>query len=147
MKIAITGSRDIPEGRREVIDEKMATLVDDPDVDVIHFGGARGTDTIALIAAAERRKNARSEFVGVVPWTIDEQPKSGQKALDNFADKIVELEHSAPTGTGGGYQARNVEMIDRADRIVAFWNGEPGGTKNTIDAARDSGKPVEVIEL
>lgn len=29
-------------------------------------------------------------------------------------------------------------MVDRSSRVVAVYNGEPGGTRNTIDYARSN---------
>jgi hypothetical protein len=40
---------------------------------------------------------------------------------------------------------RNRQIVETADRIVAFWDGTSKGTKITIDMAKKSGKPCEVI--
>ena len=40
---------------------------------------------------------------------------------------------------------RNQQIVDAADRIVAFWDGISKGTKITIDMAKRAGKPLEVI--
>lgn len=147
MKIAITGSRNIPDGGEEVICERMNDLVDSEEVETIYFGGARGSDTVALQAAGEKRSGAQPKLVGVVPWKIEDQPNAGQETLEDCADSIVELEHDTPVGITRGYRARNAEMIERADELIAFWNGNPGGTKNTIDTARDRKKTVDVVKL
>lgn len=39
---------------------------------------------------------------------------------------------------------RNQQIVDMADHIVAFWDGESKGTKITIDMAIKAGKPVDV---
>ena len=38
---------------------------------------------------------------------------------------------------------RNEWMVDHSNRVIAYFNGAPGGTKNTIDYA--AGKGIEVI--
>lgn len=43
------------------------------------------------------------------------------------------------------YQIRNEWMVDRSMRVIALYNGEPGGTRNTIKYAEEKG--VEVINL
>ena len=43
------------------------------------------------------------------------------------------------------YLYRNIEIITKADKILAFWNGESKGTKFTIDYAKTRGKEVKVI--
>ena len=34
------------------------------------------------------------------------------------------------------YQKRNEWMVDRSSLVIAVWNGQPSGTKNTIDYAK-----------
>lgn len=40
---------------------------------------------------------------------------------------------------------RNQTIVDRADVVVAFWDGESRGTADTIAKARAAGKHCEVI--
>jgi hypothetical protein len=40
----------------------------------------------------------------------------------------------------GRYFARNSEIVLAADRIVAFWDGKSGGTRDVIEKARRAGK-------
>jgi hypothetical protein len=40
---------------------------------------------------------------------------------------------------------RNREMVDRADFLVAFWDGKSRGTASAIKAALDRGKDLEVL--
>lgn len=44
------------------------------------------------------------------------------------------------------FQKRNEWMVDHAARVIAVFNGESGGTKNTIDYARKCGVPVIIID-
>ena len=43
------------------------------------------------------------------------------------------------------YQKRNEWMVDHSSRVIAFFNGEPGGTANTIDYARKRGVDVVIV--
>jgi hypothetical protein len=36
-------------------------------------------------------------------------------------------------------------LVDEADKIMAFWNGKSTGTKYVIDRAKKLGKPLEII--
>lgn len=45
----------------------------------------------------------------------------------------------------GCFQRRNEWMVDRSARVIAVFNGEKGGTKNTIDYADRNGVPVVTI--
>lgn len=33
-------------------------------------------------------------------------------------------------------------LIEENDRLIALWDGTPGGTKNCVDYAKKKGKPV-----
>lgn len=43
-------------------------------------------------------------------------------------------------------QKRNEYMVDRANEILAFWDGSAGGTKNCVDYANKIGRPVTVVD-
>lgn len=42
-------------------------------------------------------------------------------------------------------QKRNRYMADRADIVIAVWNGKPSGTGKTVSYAKELGKPVVII--
>ena len=44
------------------------------------------------------------------------------------------------------FQIRNEWMVNHSSRVIAVFNGEMGGTKNTIDYASKIGVPVLRIE-
>ena len=51
-----------------------------------------------------------------------------------------------PAYNAGAYQRRNEWMVDHAAHVIAVFNGEKSGTKNTIDYARRCGVQVETIQ-
>ena len=40
---------------------------------------------------------------------------------------------------------RNKEIVDYADKVIAFWNGSSKGTLSVIKYAQKVGKPCEII--
>ena len=44
------------------------------------------------------------------------------------------------------YQTRNIWMIDRSARAIAIYNGKPGGTRNTIEYAKQTGVETVIID-
>lgn len=44
------------------------------------------------------------------------------------------------------FQIRNEWMVDHAARVIAVFNGEKSGTKNTVDYAKKCGVPVFLIK-
>jgi hypothetical protein len=54
------------------------------------------------------------------------------------------------TANRQAYETANAEMLERADRLVAVWNGAPpggkgGGTADVVLEARAAGIPVDVV--
>ncbi len=46
----------------------------------------------------------------------------------------------------GTYQRRNEWMVDHFSRVIAVFNGEPSGTKNTIDYARKQESDLCILD-
>lgn len=40
---------------------------------------------------------------------------------------------------------RNREIVDRADKVIAFWDGSSRGTLSVINYAKKIGKPCEIV--
>ena len=40
---------------------------------------------------------------------------------------------------------RNKEIVDYADKVIAFWNGSSKGTASVIQYAQKTGKPCEIV--
>ena len=85
------------------------------DVDEIVSGGAAGVDSCAA-------EYARAK---------------GMK-LTVFLPQYNRYGRAAPI-------VRNKEIVDYADKIVAFWNGRSKGTLSVIKYAKEVGKLCEII--
>ena len=92
----------------------VATLAQGDFNVTVVSGGARGVDKAA--ASAARRAGLKVEV-----WRPDYK-KHGNRA------PIV----------------RNHKIVERADYVVAFWNGRSRGTKNTIGIAHNLGVPCKI---
>ena len=42
---------------------------------------------------------------------------------------------------------RNTQIVESADTVVAFWDGESRGTKNSIDTANKLDKPLFIVRF
>lgn len=67
-------------------------------------------------------------------------------------DDIDHPEAVVKEGRYGKYDAtagfrRNSDMVERADALIAFWDGESSGTEDSIEKAREDGIPVQIIRL
>lgn len=76
----------------------------------------------------------------------------GAKGVDTWAEKAAKLA-GIPTqiipaewdkyGKSAGF-LRNGLIVEEAERVVAFWDGDSRGTLDTIRKATKAGKPVEI---
>lgn len=53
---------------------------------------------------------------------------------------------TSPAYSKRSYQIRNEWMVNHSSRVIAVFNGQPSGTKNTIDYANRKGIPVVMIK-
>jgi hypothetical protein len=91
-------------------------LLDYQDPDLIISGGATGVDTQAELYA---------NSVEIPLLVLKPDYKNHGR--------------SAPL-------VRNLQIVDRADAVIAFWNGTSRGTMFVINYAKKQGKRVMVIE-
>ena len=111
-------------------------------------GMARGVDIWAAeIVIAKKKKHPDLKLICALPyegfensWGID-----WQKRYRSILEK-ADLTRAICTGFSySSYQVRNEWMVNHSSRVIAVWNGEPSGTKNTIDYARKMGVEVNNI--
>ena len=60
------------------------------------------------------------------------------------ADKVTYV--SSVKYFNGCMMKRNNYMIDNSSLLIAIYNGSPGGTKQTIEKAKQKGLQIKIIE-
>lgn len=70
-------------------------------------------------------------------WSLDWQKRYAR--IMATADYKKDI---SPGYSRGCYQIRNEWMVDHSARVIAVWNGQPSGTKNTVIYAQRKGVPV-----
>lgn len=111
-------------------------------------GMARGVDIWAAeLALQEREAHPDIHLICALPhpgfetrWKAEWQRRYG--AVLDRADLIKTI---CPAFSMSSYQKRNEWMVDHSSRVIAFYNGQPGGTANTIQYARKHGVDVVII--
>ena len=105
-------------------------------------GMAMGTDIWAAEIVLERRKkNNDLHLICALPHPGFEGRRSFvekmrfSKIIKN-ADLVKEINDHYFTGC---YQVRNEWMVDRSNLVIAVFNGQKSGTKNTVDYAKKQG--------
>jgi hypothetical protein len=73
-------------------------------------------------------------------------PSSADEYAEIWANKHnIKLNHFP--STTGNYLKRNIEMVEIADEVLAFWDGWSYGTAHTIANAVMKGIPVQVVKI
>lgn len=131
--IAITGHRDYPDPGA------FYKGLDNLRAKEYVFGGARGADTDALKYLARTQPGARRTVV--VPNRVIDQPVASRDAIRKYGQKVIELKNRG----ADRYQIRNRFMVNRSTHTRAFYDFRGrGGTFNTINYAKSSGKSFDV---
>lgn len=86
-----------------------------PDDAIVVSGGASGVDSWAEVYAKQR--GLQTEIYPAM-WST--------------------------YGKSAGFR-RNADIVNAADQVVAFWDGESKGTAHTIKLARERGKSVTIF--
>ena len=111
-------------------------------------GMAMGTDIWAAEIVLERKnRNKDIHLIGALPHPGFESRRSltekmrFNKIIKNV-DFIKEINDHYFTGC---YQVRNEWMVNHSNLVIAVFNGQKSGTKNTVDYAKRKG--VEVVNV
>ena len=105
-------------------------------------GMAMGTDIWAAEIVLERKKrNNELHLICALPHPNFESRRSMTEKMRfnqiiKNADLVKEINEHYFTGC---YQVRNEWMVDRSNLVVAVFNGQKSGTKNTVDYAKRKG--------
>jgi hypothetical protein len=71
-------------------------------------------------------------------------PDSADAYAEEWAkENEVEIQHHP--STSGNYLTRNIEMVKKANLVIAFWDGYSYGTAHTIAWATKRNIPVIII--
>lgn len=103
------------------------------------LGGAIGVDQLATEWLVDRGERV----IAVVPFTVQDQPKSVQSTLAK-TQQTIELHYQK---TKKAYLDRNAFMVERSGTVIAFWNGEKGGTWATLQLALKLHRQVHVYPI
>jgi hypothetical protein len=150
--IAVTGHMDLTDQTVPLVKAALRELLADyAPADLVGVSCvAAGADTLFAEAVLE----TGGRLVLVIPSRDYRARKVGPEQAESF-DCLVGAAHEVvtmPRETAGreAYEAAGKELLRRADRLVAVWNGGPpsgkgGGTADVVIEAREAGLPVDVV--
>lgn len=111
-------------------------------------GMAEGFDlAVACTVLLLQSKHPDIELEAFIPWRGFEQTfsESNRRLYSLIVERATRLHYLSENYFMGVYQQRNEAMVDGADYVIAWWDGKPSGTANTVRYAREIGCPVKNI--
>ena len=112
-------------------------------------GMARGVDIwAAQIVLSLRNSGYDIKLICACPYDGFESgwSKDWQKQYKEILAAADYVKYVCEGYSRSCFQIRNEWMVNHAARVIAVFNGEKSGTKNTIDYAAKAGVPVVRIE-
>lgn len=150
--LAVTGHMDLTPQSEPLVRAALEELLSRHDA-----GELLGVSCIAAGADslfAEAVLAAGGRLVVVVP-SMDYREHRVKPAHAETFDRLIEVATEVvtmPHETAGreAYEAANAELLKRADRLAAVWDGQAptgkgGGTADVVLEARAAGIPVDVV--
>lgn len=101
-------------------------------------------------------RNLKIDDLGTyLPAETSEIVSGGAKGVDSDARKYAEENDLPLTEFLPEYQRygrgaplkRNLQIIEYADYVIAFWDGKSRGTKYVIDNCRKLNVPVQIVTI
>lgn len=111
-------------------------------------GMARGVDMWAAEIVLElKEKFPDIKLIAAVPFEGFELKwsKENKAQYNDILSKADFVKYICPKFSYSSYQTRNEWMVDHSAKVIAVWNGEKSGTKNTVDYANKCG--VELVNI
>ena len=111
-------------------------------------GMARGIDMWAAeLVLEEKNKNSKIKLICAIPLmgferSWNEQEKQTYRSIIAKADYV---KYVSDHYFRACFQVRNEWMVNHSHRVIATYNGESGGTRNTINYAKRMG--VDIINI
>ena len=110
---------------------------------------------VAIIGSRSAPANIAALILPYIPRNATELVSGGAAGVDRAAEELAALlslpmRRFFPDYERHGRQAplmRNLQIIDYADEILAFWDGQSRGTMHSVAECIRRGKPVRVVPL
>lgn len=105
---------------------------------------------IAIIGSRAITKVDISKYI---PKDTTEIVSGGAKGIDTLAREYaishgIKLTEFFPDykryGKGAPFK-RNLQIIENADHVIAFWNGNSKGTEYVINECKKTNKPIDIV--
>lgn len=130
------------------LEDAIRSSVDDGYF-VFISGMARGVDIWAAeIVLKEREQNPAIKLICASPYKGFERSWSSdwQRRYNDIMDSADLVRFICPGYSRACFQIRNEWMVDHSARVIAVYNGEKGGTRNTMEYAKKHNIEIVLIK-
>lgn len=108
--------------------------------------GSRDFKDYDLIVSEIEKLDLQTDDIKIVSGGARGADKLGEKYADNNNyEKFIFKPEWDRYGAGAG-AIRNRQIIKESDIVIAFWDGESKGTKNSIGIAKKLNKRLIIVE-
>lgn len=111
-------------------------------------GMARGVDIWAgQIVLRLRQSNPDLRIIAALPYPGCDRrwPASWRKQYAEVLKAADLVKSISPKYSMASFQKRDEWLVDQSSRVIAVYDGVPGGTKNTIDYAMKCAVEIEFV--
>lgn len=126
------------------VEEIVRKLLESKEYTEFLVGREGDFDQIASSTIKRLKRSVRddnSSLTWVLPYPISEM-ENNIEYYEKYYDNIEVCEESSRAHFKGAIQARNRNMVDRADLIVCYVEHQRGGAYQTIKYAEKQGKHI-----
>lgn len=111
-----------------------------------YCGMAMGFDIISaeMVLSVKKAFKEPLKLICVLPFEAqgDSFGEEWKKRFYCVLEQADDIEILGKEYDRGCYQKRNKFMVDNSDYVITWYDGKPGGTRNTIDYALKKGRQV-----
>ena len=143
----VTGHRIIPVEQQERVEYELRGLIRQAigaGCDTFVSGFADGADLIFARLVLEFQADRYVQLEAAIPYA--DRIKCSNPEFQALLAKCDEVHIVSEQCSPGCYYARNRFLVDRADAVIAVYDGRrTGGTYQTICYAEEVGKPIAYV--
>ena len=110
---------------------------------------------VAVIGSRHAPASVSRRILEELPFNVSEIVSGGAEGVDRLAERVADILGIPVRVFQPDYQrygrraplVRNEQIVEYADQVLAFWDGESRGTQSMIECAKDENIPCTVIRI